>query len=50
MGFRGGMRKKWLSRGGHAENIREKGGVRRNILLKLMKWHNVFILKNLAVN
>ena len=36
MGFRGGgMRKKMAIEGGHPKNIREKGGVRRNILVKL---------------
>ena len=33
--FRGAMRKTMAIEGGHPKNIREKGGVRRNILLKL---------------
>ena len=40
------MRKKWLSKGGHPKNMREKGGGgQEKYFSETLKWHNVFILK-----
>ena len=40
------MRKKMAIEGGHPKNIREKrGGDQEKYFSKILKWHNVFILK-----
>ena len=49
MGFgeRGGMRQKWLSRGGHPKKKKVGRGDHVKCFSKTLKWHNVLVNEEL---